>query len=395
MSDAEFESAFADAFDQVLPAYLRSNQAVGLSLTGGLDTRMIAACMPRGASPAVAYTYAAAGNDALLDLRIARQVAASRGIPHHALRIGADFIAGFAGQVDRTVYISDGCAGLLGAHELTLSQQAAQIAPVRLTGNFGSEVLRSVSTFKRNGPGSELLDPALAERVEAAVEAQGSRLVHPVTHAAFEEVPWHLSGTLAVARSQLVFRTPYMDNRLVRLAYQAPPDMRQSAAPALQLVHDHDPALAAMPTDRGVAWGDGGVFGRCRRLVAGAAFKLDYWHKEGLPDALTPIDGLLGTLARAGLLGRHKFLAYRVWLRRELAPYAAQVLADGRTRGLPFWNAAALRRVAEDHAHGRRNRLRDLHAVITLEAAHRLLLDASAYPKPAVGTEEPTACPTS
>ena len=395
LSAAGFESAFADTFDQVLPAYLRSDQAVGLSLTGGLDTRMIAACMPRSVSPAVAYTYAAAGNDTLLDLRIARQVARSRGIEHQALRIGPEFIAGFPGHVDRTVYISDGCAGLLGAHELSLSEQARQLAPVRLTGNFGSEVLRSVSTFKRNGPGSELLDPVLAERVDDVVAEQHSRQVYPVTHAAFEEVPWHLGGTLAVARSQLCFRTPYMDNRLVRLAYQAPAHLRRTPAPALQLVHDHDPALAAMPTDRGVAWGDGGVFGRCRRLVAGAAFKLDYWHKEGLPDALTPIDGLLGTLARAGLLGRHKFLAYRVWLRRELAPYAAQVLADGRTRGLPFWNAAALRRVAEDHARGRCNRLRDLHAVITLEAAHRLLLDASAYPEPAVGTEEPTPCPTS
>lgn len=379
LSEAGFESAFSDAFGHVLPAYLHSDQPVGLSLTGGLDTRMIVASMPRSASPAVAYTYAEAGRDALLDLRIARRVAGFRGMEHHALRIGADFVAGFAGHVDRTVYISDGCAGMLGAHELTLSEQARQLAPVRLTGNFGSEVLRSMSTFKRSGPAGELLDPALAERVDAVVAEQRSRRVHPVTLAAFEEVPWHLGGTLAVARSQLSVRTPYMDNRVVQLAYQAPAHLRRTPAPALRLIRQHDAALAAIPTDRGVAWGDSNVLGRWRRLVAEATFKLDYWHKEGLPDALMPIDGLLGTLARAGLLGRHKFLAYRTWLRRELAPYAAQVLADGRTRSLPFWNPAALQRVAQDHADGQRNRLRDLHAVISLEAVHRLLIDAQAY----------------
>lgn len=397
LTDAGFAAALSDTFDQVLPAYLRSDQAVGLSLTGGLDTRMIVACMPRSVSPTVAYTYAAEGSDALLDLRIARQVAQARGIEHHALRIGTEFLADFADQVDHTVRISDGCAGLLGAHELSLSRQARQLAPVRLTGNFGSEVLRSVSTFKRNGPGGELLDPAFAGKVETVLQEQVARQVHPVTHAAFEEVPWHLGGTLAVARSQLTFRTPYMDNRLVRLAYQAPAHLRRTATPSLQLIHDHDPALAALPTDRGVSWGDTRMGGRCRRIAAEAMFKLDYWHKEGLPDILAPMDGLLEVLARAGMLGQHKFLAYRKWLQRDLAAYAAQVLADSRTRGLPYWSSAELKRVAQDHATGRRNRLRDLHAVMTLEAVHRLLIDANAYREPAptvTATAHPKPCPT-
>ena len=151
---------------------------------------------------------------------------------------------------------------MLGAHELALSEQARQLAPVRLTGNFGSEVLRSMSTFKRNGPANELLDPALAVRIDAVIAEQHARAVHPVTHAAFEEVPWHLFGTLAVGRSQLSFRTPYMDNRIVELAYRAPPQLRRTTAPALRLIHDNDAALAAVPTDRGVAWGSGGLRSR-------------------------------------------------------------------------------------------------------------------------------------
>ena len=48
-------------------------------------------------------------------------------------------------------------------------------------------------------------------------------------------------------------------------------------------------------------------------------------------------------------------------------------------RQMPFWNATALSSVAHDHAGGQRNRLRDIHAILTLEAVQRLMLDSRAY----------------
>jgi asparagine synthase (glutamine-hydrolysing) len=376
----EWEARFADAFVRLLPAYVGGDRSVGLSLTGGIDTRMIVACLPPGMLPSVAYTYAAEGGDRLLDLTIARRIAAARAIPHQALRVDASFLANFPQQLDRTVYLSDGCAGVLGAHELSLSQKARQLAPVRLTGNFGSEVLRSMSTFKRNGPGNELLDPSLAAQVDRTVVEQQARIVHPVTHAAFEEVPWHLFGTLAVARSELTFRTPYLDNEVVELAYRAPPALRQAPRAAMRLIHRWAPGLAAIPTDRGLTSGPSTLRSRLHELACEVTFKLDYWHKEGLPDRLCRIDGVLDAFSHLGMLGLHKFLAYRIWFRQELAPYAADVIADTCGGGLPFWNAAALKHIAEDHVKGRRNCLRDIHAVLTLTAIDRILLDGRAYP---------------
>ena len=379
LSEDEFAGRLSDLFGGVVRDHLIGAQAVGLSLTGGLDTRMIAACLPRDTRPALAYTYAAEGGDRLLDLTIARRVAASCGIPHQALRIGADFVDRFAQHLDRTVWISDGTAGVLGAHELPLTEQASALAPVRLTGNFGSEVLRSMTTFKRSGPSDDLLDPALAAQVGAVVAEERARTNHPVTHAAFEEVPWHLFGPLAVARSQLTVRTPFLDNRVVELAYRAPPASRSSAAASLRLIHDHDPGLAAVPTDRGVSWNPVGLMSRGRQLAAQVTFKLDYWHKDGLPDALSLLDAPLDLLSRLGGLGAHKFLAYRNWFRGALAQHAAQVISHERVRGMPFWSTSALRTLVQDHAGGRRNRLRDIHAVLTLEAVQRLLIDGRAY----------------
>ncbi len=49
LDEAEFESQFREAFLRALPGYFSSDVPIGISITGGLDTRMILACMP--ASP--------------------------------------------------------------------------------------------------------------------------------------------------------------------------------------------------------------------------------------------------------------------------------------------------------------------------------------------------------
>jgi asparagine synthase (glutamine-hydrolysing) len=55
-----------------------------------------------------------------------------------------------------------------------------------------------------------------------------------------------------------------------------------------------------------------------------------------------------------------------------------EVLTDPRTRRSPFWNANELTRVASEHAGGRRNHLREIHAVLALDAVERTLLQQDA-----------------
>jgi hypothetical protein len=46
LSADDFQSEFEGAFKTALPRYLRGNSRIGISLTGGLDSRMIMACLP-------------------------------------------------------------------------------------------------------------------------------------------------------------------------------------------------------------------------------------------------------------------------------------------------------------------------------------------------------------
>src|SRR4029077_13673958 len=55
LDEREFEAQFRETFLRTLPGYFTSDVPVGISITGGLDTRMIVACMPDVAPAPICY----------------------------------------------------------------------------------------------------------------------------------------------------------------------------------------------------------------------------------------------------------------------------------------------------------------------------------------------------
>ncbi len=377
LTEDAFEVEFAETFKRILPRYLSSETTLGVSITGGLDTRMIMACIDESGVKPICYTFAGQ-TGATLDARLGARVAQVCGLEHRTLRIGADFLAGYGHYVDRTAFVTDGCAGALGAHELYLTGLASRLSPVRLTGNYGSEILRSVSTSKPAHLASSLIVRDFSPLIDAQ-DATASG-VHPVTHAAFREIPWYLFGTLAAGRSQLTFRTPYLDNELVALAFRAPTASRHSPRAALRLINAGNPSLGRIPTDRGLVWRSPDPFGGMRRSFCEATFRLDYLDKAGLPHWLSPFDAVIGSLSNLGLLGLHQYLPYRGWFRRELAGYVRDVLTDAHTQHMPCWNPRFLPSIVSDHVAGRRNYMREIGLILTLEAIDRTLIQGLAHP---------------
>jgi asparagine synthase (glutamine-hydrolysing) len=105
-------------------------------------------------------------------------------------------------------------------------------------------------------------------------------------------------------------------------------------------------------------------------------FKVDYLYNEGLPNWLGSLDVPLGMLTNIEMLGVHRYLPFRAWFRRELAAYVSQVLTDPSTARLPYWRKEGLPQIVADHTAGRCNYVREINAVLTINAAERLLLDS-------------------
>src|SRR5262249_52736208 len=182
-------------FSGNLSRYFGGDARIGMSLTGGLDTRMIMAWHRPGPGALPCYTFGGLFRDCR-DVLIAREVAGTCRQPHEVLAVDQDFLDGFAHYAERAVYLTDGCVDVSPAPDLYLKERARAIAPVRMTGNYGGELLRRVRAFKAVEPLAGLLCPELSPYVREAGQTYAELLRnHPVTFALFKQAPWYHYGS--------------------------------------------------------------------------------------------------------------------------------------------------------------------------------------------------------
>lgn len=379
LSGPEYEARFRAVFQRILPRYFTADATLGLSLTGGLDTRALMAGYVHDPDREISYTFTGPEGETLDD-RVARRVAAACRLPHRLLRLGPDFFTDFAAHADRTVFITDGCSGILGAHEIYFHRQARRLAPLRLTGNFGGEIFRSVSSFKSPCLAPEIFAPDLLPHIQAAVARLSALKKHPVSFAAFHEVPLNLFGNLAAGRSLTSFRTPYLDNELVALAYQCPPSLAKSPLPLIRYIKAANPALDRIPTDRGYISDRRDPEILLRRLFAEVTFKLDYCSDAGLPGRLAVFNPVFKPFARGlAVSGLHKYLKYGAWFRESLEPYVMDRMAAAQHSTHGFWDATNLATLVHCHLSGVGDFPAEVNAVLTLESVARQFFPASSF----------------
>jgi asparagine synthase (glutamine-hydrolysing) len=362
-----------DAFVGCLPRYFNGQERVGVSLTGGLDTRIIMAwrkALPRSLP---CYTFGSVYRDNQ-DVRLARKVAKICGQTHHVIVTGKDFLSRFPHYAERSIYLTDACVDLGRSPDLYVNERAREIAPVRIVGTYGSEMLLHAVMFKPEEPAPGLFQPEVLPQIHAARETYDrSRQVHPVTFAAFRQSPWHHYGVLGLEQTQVAVRSPYLDNEVVRMVYKAPGSVAANEEGRLRLIREGNPALARLRTDRGI----GGLNSAFTRGFLEFLFKAEYAYDYGMPQWIARLDHLLAPLHLERLwLGRHKVFHFRVWYRDELANYVREMLLDRRSLERPYIVPQTVQTIVHGHLRGDRNYTTEIHRLITLELAHRLFLDS-------------------
>jgi asparagine synthase (glutamine-hydrolysing) len=275
------------------------------------------------------------------------------------------------------VYLTDGCAGVNRAPDLYANERAAEIAPVRMTGNYGGEVLRRVRAFKTTEPPTGLFHPEFLSNVHRAGDTY-SRLMqgHPLSTAVFRQAPWHHYGLLALEEMQLSVRTPYLDNDFVRTVFRAPDAACANNDLCLRLIADGDPALRRIRTDRGLAGDQALPLAAVSRKLLEFTVKSEYAYDYGMPQWLARTDHLFSALRlERFFLGRHKFCHFRVWYRDQLSGYIQEVLLDDRTLSRPYFDRKRLESLVRGHLKGTQNNTTAIHQALTLELLHRRFFD--------------------
>ena len=376
--DAEsYYDELRSAFSRNLGGYFNGRSPIAISLTGGLDTRMIMAWRKPAPNSLPCYTYGGTFRDCQ-DVRIARQVAAVCGQPYSVITVGDEFLSRFPRYAERSVYLSDGSIDLSRSPDLYFSEKAREIAPVRMVGTYGSEVLTQAPMFKPVRPLPGLFSPDFLPNVDqAAATYAGLRAEHPVTFAAFRQSPWWHYGVLGLEQTQLTVRSPYLDNDFVRTVYRAPKAHVPLSDVRLRLIRDGSPVLAGIRTDRGLCGNSGALLSAAKRSYLEFTFKADYAYDYGMPQWLAKADHFFAPLHLERLfLGRHKLIHFRYWYRAVLADYVRQMLLDSRTLSRSYLQPKAVEAVVNGHLRGDRNYTNEIHKVLTLELIHRLFIDA-------------------
>ena len=365
-----------EVFSRNMPKYFNGHQPIGMSLTGGLDSRMIMAWRKAPPESLPCYSFGGTFRDCQ-DVVMARKVAAACSQRHQVIPVGSEFLAKFSHYSERSIYLTDACVDVSRSPDLYVNERAREIAPVRMTGNYGGEVLRSIRAFKPVEPPTGLFHADFSTYLGQAKQTYSSLIsVHPLSFSVFRQAPWHHYGLLALEQTQLALRSPFLDNDLVRTVFRAPKPTLSSNDISLRLIEDGNPLLGKIRTDLGLAGSSGRWASAVRREYLKFTFKAEYAYDYGMPQWVSRIDHVLSPLRLERLfLGRHKFYHFRVWYRDALAEYVRSMLLDPRTLSRPYLQRNMVEAVVQGHLKGGRNYTTAIHKLLTLEHLHRLFLD--------------------
>jgi asparagine synthase (glutamine-hydrolysing) len=369
-----YYATLRDVFAKNLPRYFNGKERLGVSLTGGLDTRIIMAWHKAAPNSLPCYTFGSMYRDNQ-DVKLARHVAKICGQQHQVITTGEEFLSRFPHYAERTIYLTDGCVDLNRSPDLYVNEKVREIAPVRMVGTYGSEMLLHAVMFKADKPAEGLFHSEMQPHIEAAANMYNASLQgHPLTFVAFRQSPWHHFGVLGLEQTQVAVRAPFLDNELVHTIYKAPGSVEINQAARVQLVRDGNPKLADLRTDRGTR----GVSSIFTRTFHGFFFKAEYAYDYGMPQWIAQTDHLFAPLHLERLwLGRHKVFHFRVWYRDQLANYVREILLDKKSLTRPYVNPESVKQIVNGHLKGNRNYTTEIHRLLTLELTHRLFVDAN------------------
>ena len=374
LDEESYYQQLREAFTTRLPRYFNGRERIGVSLTGGLDTRIIMAWRKAASGDLPCYTFGSMYRENQ-DVYLARRVAEICGQPYQVVTDDERVLSRFPHYAERTLYLTDGCVDISRSVDLWNNEMARQIAPVRMVGTFGSEIIRKSVMFKAVLPSPVPFSPEMFAEISRGVDTYRNLLRGNRTSlVAFTQTAAYHFGVVMLEQTQLTLRSPYLDNEIVRTVFRAP-KVEQGEDVRMRLIREGSPALARLRTDRGLGHYNP-VAKALNRAYLDFTFKAEYAYDYGMPQWVAKVDRAFAPLHMERLwMGRHKLFHFRWWYRTVLAKYVQEILLDPRTLARPYVDRRGVEAVVRGHLNGDRNYTTEIHRLLSLELLHRLFVD--------------------
>jgi len=381
-------------FRRAVERRMKGNHRIGVSLSGGLDSRSIVAAINKKHYPIRTFTYGVRGGD---EARIAEKVAKKLGTTHRFFELKRDFLVDY---VELGVRLTDGMSSCWHFHWMSLLEQIAKDVDLVFHG-LGMDIMlggwtapSSVRIHRRILKAKN--DAVLANLAYQKLRKFGVKEIKSLFSDAYYQkikdmpiqsfkkalkevkakhpgdiadyIVWRdytRTSTSPARRSYVEDREPGYDNDLVDFILKIPPALRFEH----KIYHDFftklAPNLAKIPYQ-----GTG--------FIPFAPFflhKIGRLVKLGYKKFIHRLRNV--TRGRVSIPDRMGYPDYNEWIRKDvrLRKFFEDILLDERTLNRGYFNENYVHETVESHMSSRKDCGKELCALLTFELWHRLFVD--------------------
>jgi asparagine synthase (glutamine-hydrolysing) len=365
-----------------------SHLPAGMMLSGGLDSRVLAAVMRDGplVEPLHTFTWGIPNCD---DARFAKDVAHAIGTDHHFVELEPDYLLTHAAK---GVRLTNG-SNCVHYHSLAALSKETHSVKVIYKGVMGDAMMGTaltrhfwadyeqdelpafhLRTHRDRGvllftPEEQvaLFTDAFQQQVNGAVMESYRRemTVSRATQVADQRIHFDLRqriprmtwNGIELVRSQAIVRIPYADNDVIEFSTQLPPGFRFERYLMKRVLADQYTKLAQIPiTENGLP------LTSCARDVLIRSQRLLAWHLNRVGLRNTPF------------IPKRSYANYDLWFRTYLREWLEHVLLGKRALERGYFVPDHVRRLVTEQVAGANHAVK-LGAMISLELWHRQFLD--------------------
>lgn len=361
---------------------------LGLSLSGGLDSRAILGGVGKRAAGLTTYTLGLPG---CADERLAAKMADRCHCSHTFVPIDESALADFQGLAAMMVDLSD---GLYHPHESTervaLNYLTTQPFDVMLRGHGGEiakaalaypvQATREMNSMNSADVVGTLFDKAslaghgidmselLSPSIFAATDGMAQRMFEQAAEPAIEDninnidlciylyidqwIRRQVVASLSLFRCKVGVRLPYLDRDFLTGLLSLPVEQRWRGEFHKHFIHHYAPLLESIPDSNTGA-----------PLTAGSL-------------RLLITDKVNAVLKRLGVTGFRHYTEFQKWQRKYFNDAIKEILFSEKCLDRGYYRVEGLRQVYDDHVSGKRSYGHFLGTAVAIELWHRKFVDS-------------------
>lgn len=341
---------------------------VGLPLSGGLDSRMIAAMIDKKFYPLDTYTFGIKG---CIDDEIARKISRTMGATHHSIEIKYDSLADF---MIKGVFITDGMVACNHFHILNIMDQMCSKEQVALIGFAGGVLPRRMNShcagrdkafiydtydscterFRQNVFSAEFrkaIDTGKERFFRLWDDASLKCKENPLDYLNMSQRQRRLSNYgVILTRNFLETRLPFSDYDFVNFCLKMPQIFKEENFICKELLNSYY-----------------APFGRITQEATGLSLNPGRWERKFVEIT----DKFFGK----PVAYRRPAYNFNQFYRMTLKDFTRRILFSQKFKNRQIFNQEAVEHVVNDHMEGRGNYASQLGVLVTFELWNRLFMD--------------------